>query len=187
MPSECVKIIIYVEGTSERQGRSMSFVIGEYLVYCGIEICKLIRYEKMAVGNTMREYCVLEPMGNQKSSYFVPVELKDEKLRKLLSKEEVMSLIGEMSTAQGEWTTNMTERKNMYAKILHSNNYHDIIKLLKTIHDEDQKRKQEGKHLPSIDEKALKSAEQLIHQEFSLVLGIPQEQIPEFIEQRANK
>ncbi len=165
----------------------MSFEIGEYVVYCGIEICKLLRFEKMTMGNTEREYCVLAPIENNKSSYFVPVDLKDEKLRKLLTKDEVLSLIDEMSSAQGEWSNNMTERKNMYSKILHSNNYHDLIKLLKSIHDEALKRQSEGKHLPSIDEKALKSAEQLLHHEFSIVLGIPLNEIPDFIEQRVNK
>lgn len=164
----------------------MSFEIGEYVVYCGIEICRLLRYETRVIGNTEREYCVLEPLENNKSSYFVPVDLKDEKLRKLLSKEEVLSLINEMSSAQGEWSNNMTERKNMYSKILHSNNYHDLIKLLKTIHDEEIKRQAEGKHLPSIDEKALKSAKQLLHREFSLVLNIPLDEVPNFIEQKLN-
>lgn len=162
----------------------MVYEIGEYVVYNGCEICKICGREMKSFDDVEKEYCVLEPMAAQKSAYFIPSDLAEMKMRKLLTKDEVIALIDEMPEVSGDWSANKNERRNQYVKVLHSNDYRMLISVIKTIHAEQEKRRLGGKRLPSADERAMKAAEQLLHQEFSVVLGIHESEVEEYIKNR---
>lgn len=162
----------------------MAFEVGEYVVYCGCEICRVCASEKKDFGGTEKEYFVLSPVVSEKSSYYIPIDIVDTKLRKLLTKEEILSIIDAMPTAVAHWTNDINERKNRYSQTIHGNNYGKLIEMMKTLYDEKQRRLDGGKRLPSADEKAMKAAETLLHQEFSVVLGIDVENVEEFIKNR---
>jgi len=81
----------------------MSFNIGDYVVYGGYEICRIEEKVKRCFdGTTPREYYKLIPVYSKGSTYYIPSDDYEEKIRRLLSKEEIYALIEEMPNAEAE-------------------------------------------------------------------------------------
>ena len=163
----------------------MQLETGRYVIYRSSEICRIDSFEEKSFdGVTKREYCVLVPVDARSSKYYVPMDCAEEKLRNLLTKDEVLALIDGMKGDMPDWGENDPNRKDRVNQVLSSGDYRLIISLLHSLYLEKQKRIGIGKKLLAADEKAMRSAEQLIDREFSFVLGIPQNEISAFIADR---
>ena len=92
----------------------MSFNIGDYVVYGGYEICRIEEKVKRCFdGTTPREYYKLIPVYSKGSTYYIPSDDYEEKIRRLLSKEEIYALIEEMPNAEAQWCEDRNQR-NIY-------------------------------------------------------------------------
>lgn len=155
---------------------------GKNVVYHA-EICRIEGCEtQCADGVRQREYCVLSPLNSRSARYYVPVEAAQDKLRELLTRDEIIDLVRGMGDAD-EWVSNPTMRKQQQNEVLSCGDYRRIAAMLRSIYLEKQRREAIGKRLNSTDERTMKSAEQMINSEFSFVLGIKPEEVPEFISQ----
>ena len=158
---------------------------GKCVVYRSSEICRIVGVElKCLDGVNEREYCILCPVNSAGSTYYVPLDCAEDKLRELLTREQVLGLIDEMKTAQTEWCDDGNERKARQNEILSGNNYSRIISMTRSLHSEKAKRSAQGKKLLAADERAMKAAETLINREFGYVLGIEENKVSEFIRTR---
>ena len=72
-------------------------------------------------------------------------------------------------------------RKEKYTKILKSGDNKQLVKLIRTLYLEKEKKKVEGKKLYVNDEKIMTNAEKLLHEEFALVLDIKVDEVLPFI------
>ena len=163
----------------------MEINIGKCVVYRSSEICRIVGIEnKCFDGKTQREYCVLSPVSSDRATYYVPREVAGEKLRDLLTKDEILGIIDEIGAAAPETLGKGEERKSRQNKILAGADYTRILRLARSLHLEQQKRSAAGKRLTSADEKAMKAAESLIKSEFGYVLGIASDKVGEFIRER---
>lgn len=159
----------------------------DYLVYGTAGVCQLIDIEKRCFdGKNKFDYFKLVPMQAEKSIYYLPVNKSQGKLRKLLTKEQVYSLIDSLPLGEIEWSDNARERKMIFDEILKSGNYEKIMAMLKTIYNHQKERAKTGKKLMTYDENTMRTAELLIYQEFSVVLGIPEDSVEGFITDRVN-
>lgn len=159
----------------------MKLETGEYVVYRMSEICRIEGFEmKCADGVNEREYCVLAPLNSNSARYYVPRDAAAGKLRGLLSRDKIVDIIHGMDGTE-EWCSNPTERKQRHNEILASGDYCRIGSMLRSIYLEKQRRESQGKRLTSTDERMMKEAESMINGEFSFVLGIKPEEVPEFI------
>lgn len=162
-----------------------NFNIGEYVVYCSGEICRIDeRAERCFDGVSKKEYCKLTPVDAANSVYYIPSEYLESKARRLLTKEEVYSIIDSMPAASGTWYSDKNERKSYFETVLKSDSIPTMIGMMKTIYDERSKLTASGKHLVAADEKAFTAAEHLINREFAFVLGINENDVSEFIRKR---
>ena len=110
------------------------------------------------------------------------------KIRKLLTKDEIISLIDSAAKSDDVcWQNNSKERKSLFNSILNSDDCEKMLEMLKTLHFHQEKQKLNGKKLVSSDEIAMKTAENVLFQEFSIVLGIDYDSVEDFIISRANK
>lgn len=167
------------------KGDNMQLETGKYVIYRSTEICRIDSFEKKSFdGVTEREYCVLVPDGNEHSKYYVPIDCAESKLRPLLTKEEIFSLIDGMKNEQPEWSKSEENKKDRYSSVLQSGDYRMIISMMHSLYLEKQDRLAKGKKLLAAEEKAMKAAESLIYHEFGFVLGISENQVEEFIEER---
>lgn len=163
----------------------MSFNIGEYVVYGASEICRINEKVKRCFdGITEREYYKLIPVYSKGSTFYIPADDYDGKVRKLLTKEQIYALIDEMPDAQTQWCEDKNQRKNQFFSVLHSDNYHELISMMRTLYLHREEQNSKGKKLHAADERVMQEAEKLIHHEFSFVLGIDEKDIGDFIENR---
>ena len=158
----------------------MELAEGKNVVY-RTEICRVEGCEtKCADGVNPRQYCVLAPVNSRSARYYIPVETAPGKLRELLTKDEILDLIKGMGAAD-EWGSNPALRKQQQSEIMSGGDYRRIAAMLRGIYLEKQRREAAGKRLNSTDERTMRAAEDMINGEFSFVLGIKPEEVPEFI------
>ena len=94
---------------------------------------------------------------------------------------EVYSLINTMPHNESIWIEDINLRKEKYTKILKSGDNKQLVKLIRTLYLEKEKKKVEGKKLYVNDEKIMTNAEKLLHEEFALVLDIKVDEVLPFI------
>lgn len=163
----------------------MSFKIGEYVVYCGSEICKIEDTVKRCFdGVNEKEYYKLIPVYSKGSTFYIPSDDYDTKMRRLLTKDEIYALIEEMPDAQAEWCEDRNQRKNQFISVLKSDDYHKLISMMRALYIQRKEQLAKGKKLLAADERAMHEAEKLMHHEFSFVLGINENDVEKFIEER---
>ena len=163
----------------------MQLETGKYVIYRSTEICRIDSFEtKSFDGTTECEYCVLVPDGAEHSKYYVPMECAQDKLRPLLTKEEILTLIDGMKNEQPDWDRGTDNKKDRCSAVLQSGDYRLIISMMHSLYLEKQERSAKGKKLLASDEKAMKAAESLIYHEFGFVLGLKENEVADFIEKR---
>ncbi len=161
----------------------MSYAVGENVIYKGSEICCI---EDISVksfdGVNETEYYTLSPLGQNGAKYYLPVAVAEDKLRRPLTPDEVNRVIDGMKTALPLELEN--HRKDRFAGMLNSNDYSQLISLMRTLYLEREQRMNAGKKLPAADEKALKTAQAIIEKEFAFVLDIPESEVDSYIRNR---
>ncbi len=160
----------------------------DYIVYRTAGVCQIVEIAPQSMDgvNTMLYY-KLKPIADPNSTYYIPADHAESKLRPLLTKEEVLSLIDSMPTeAQDDalWTDNRRERKEMYAQILKGDDQYALVRLISSLYFRKQFSEQQGKRFSAMDESAMKNAETLMLQEFGFVLGKNQDELRAFIASR---
>ncbi len=166
----------------------MQLETGNFVIYRSTEICKIEGFETKSFDNvTSKEYCVLVPADGGSSRYYVPRDFAEQKLRRLLTKEEIEQLIEGMRGEQPEWGSTEERRKDVFNEVLNSGDYRRIISMLHSLYLDKQQRLAQGKKLLAVDDKAMKSAESLINREFAFVLGIKENEVTEYISKQLDR
>ncbi|MCM1225850.1 MAG: CarD family transcriptional regulator [Clostridium sp.] len=163
----------------------MSFNVGEHVVYGANEICRIEEKVKRCFdGVNEREYFKLIPVYSKGSVFYIPADNYDGKVRKLLTKEEIYELIDEMPDAKTHWCEDKNQRKNEFFSVLHSDNYRQLIAMMRSLYLQRKERNEKGKKLNAADSKVMQEAEKLIYHEFAFVLGIDEKEVNSLIESR---
>ncbi|MBQ8435986.1 MAG: hypothetical protein IJX24_08290 [Oscillospiraceae bacterium] len=166
----------------------MKYNVGDHVVYCSGEICLVDGIVNRCFdGINEIEYYKLIPVNTNKSSYYIPCENCETKVRNLLTKEEIYELIDEMPNMSAQWCEDKNKRKVLFHSVLRSDDYHKLIEMMHSIYVQRESQREKGKKLLAADERAMNDAEHMIHQEFAFVLGISENEVEEFIEKRLYK
>ncbi len=159
--------------------------IGENVVYGGNGVMTVVDIREERFGDDLRSYYVLREVGSRSESLtFVPTdnEALVAQMRRLLTKEEVFEVIrGSKDAPDCEWAKDSRSRTECFRRIMESGDRGKIISMIRTIYNAGLRREDEGKKNFLSDENAMHKAEKLIYSEFSLILGIPEAEVPEFI------
>lgn len=159
------------------------FQIGQTVFY-GLEgVCTIEDRQLMKVGRSKAYYYVLRPVFRTASTIFVPEDnvLLMSKMRPILSRDEVLTILQEAPLEEVVWIDDPNERKTEYQKILAAGQGLWMIRLIRTLHDRQDALQKTGKHLRSGDEQLLRDAQKLLHDEFAVVLNISQREVPDYI------
>ena len=158
------------------------YQVGNTVMHPSEGICAVEDIRRMRFGTQEREYYVLRPtMENGSSTVYLPIERGDAVLRKLLSREDILTMIRESAQYAGLWVEDSRLRKERFGEILREGNYAKIIQMIRELHEHNARRLAEGKRLPATDEHLLADAQRLLHQEFSYVLGMSLEDTVAFV------
>jgi len=165
------------------------FKINDMVVYGTQGVCKIIGAETKDFMGEKKEFMVLKPVVNEKSTIYVPMDNEKvlAKIRKTLSRAETDALIDSMPQKEPNWIEDDAQRKETYRAILNKGERGEIIGMMKAIFARKQEREASGKRLHISDERFLKEAEQLLHGELQYVLELNESQLIGYISQRIEK
>lgn len=162
------------------------FNINDMVIYGAHGVCKIINIEEKDLMGAKKKYFVLKPLKNENSTYYAPTDNEKilAKMRKLLSKEEIDTLIDSMPHEQANWISNDNERREKYKAILTEGTPTELIKMIKAIFFEKKEREANKKRLITSDERFLKDAEQILYGEFQYVLNLNEDELMAYIFER---
>lgn len=162
----------------------MELCNGELVMYINAGVCRFERVEEKKFGKEVKKYAVLSPCGESKSVYYIPQEAADQKIRRLMSREKILSLIDSIPEIEPYDLGGKNERRDIFNTVLKSDDSRQLVALLKALHQRQQKRSADRKHLAVSEEAAMQRAEKLLYQEFAAVLGIDSSEVTGYISER---
>ncbi|MDR0840959.1 MAG: CarD family transcriptional regulator [Christensenellaceae bacterium] len=146
-------------------------------------LCKIAEITNKEIGGQHADYYVLKPLYDEKTSIYIPVdnERATTKLRRILSAEEIRTLIKTMPGEDTIWIENDAVRHDRYREIIAHGDRAELVQLIKTLYQRQQERQAQGKKLHVVDERFMKSAEKILYEEFAHVLKLELTQVLPFI------
>ncbi len=151
------------------------FKVDDYIMYGRTGVCKVvdITNEKFINGEE-RKYYVLSPIHNNNNTIIkIPLDNTKVPMRKIISKEDVTSLINDMSNMEALWIEDEKKRSNEFKTMLKSGKCEDLIKLISN--------KRHSKKLNKADKEIIKEAERLVNEEFAIILNISPKEVNSYI------
>ncbi len=161
---------------------SMDLKIGDCVHYGGHGVCRVCGREDKDFGGRKRVYFTLRPTGSENILLFLPEDAEPEKvkLRRLLSRQEIMDLIHGVRALPADWISDSKLRREVFSKVLRSGDAEQLIGMLKAIYTHQEELPQ-GKQLPMSDQEMLQAAQRQLYSELAYVLSIDESQVQSFI------
>lgn len=159
------------------------FNIGDFVVYGRTGICEVTDITTMKMTGVPKDklYYILMPCKDKSGKIFTPVENGKVVIRPVITKEEAMELLSQISEIPELWIPNEKMRENMYKECIRSCECVELIKIIKTLYIRKRDRIAQGKKITATDERYLKMAEGSLYSELSMALGIPENEMETYI------
>lgn len=142
----------------------------------------------MNFGSGENQYYILKPCFQYDFSpgyqCFIPLKKAEELLRKIMSKEEALSLIDNYNGLDVFVSHNPREKKLFFQQIISSGERLSILKVYKTLLHSRKERIKNNKPFSDYDTRLLKTLKTLIVEELSVSLDISTDEIPQFVSER---
>lgn len=160
--------------------------VNETIHYGGSGVCTIQEIAMLRFGRTRERYYVLKPLHQNTSVIYVPVNNEQlvSKMRPVLTREEVESLISEMPSVETNWIEDAQDRKAYFDELLRKNNCTDLVRIIKALTLQKERRQQIGKTLHVTDENYLREARRLLFDEFAGALGMKPSEVDGYIVSR---
>ena len=161
----------------------IKFREGDLVVYGTNGICHIEAVKYMKFGKLEGMYYVLKPQASASSTHYVPVDREEltQKMRPLLSKQEIDRIIQSAKNQEFVWPESKNQRNELFSDIISRADMKELVGLVHCIYLKKQEKLSQGKHLSSSDDSVMKIAQKLIEEEFSLSLGCSPEQVSQYI------
>ena len=156
--------------------------IGDCIHYGGHGVCRICGRESRQFGTQQRDYFLLRPVGDEKTTLYLPVDARPDrvKLRNVLSASEIFTLVEQERQRPVSWISDCRQRRQACGETLRSGDAGRLMHLVKNMHAHEESMP-DGKFLPMSDQELLQSAETQLYNEFQFVLDIVPEQVLPFI------
>lgn len=128
-------------------------------------------------------YYILHPVNAPDGTIYIPVDNAETRLKRVLTKDEVLKLIEQMPYIPPLNAPNEKILEATYKNCMRSFDRVEWIKLIKCVYLRTQKRKEQGKKSTAVDERYMQLATEALYSELSLVLDIPKNKMEDFIHQ----
>lgn len=160
------------------------FQIGDYIIYRNTGVCQVVQIgipENFSILDSDVQYYFLEPLHGSGIIY-IPVN-STVFMRPVISKEQAMELIASIPTIpeQPDYSKDQKALHEHYKTLLQSHDCTALIQLIKNIHKKSAVLTAKGKNAGKTDLQYKEQAETLLHEELSIALGIPVEEVPAYI------
>lgn len=162
------------------------YQIDELVSYGTEGVCRVAELCEMKIGGRRGQYYVLKPVFRESATVYVPLDNPCllARMRRLHSIAEIDTILHDAAELPLRWIDDANERRQEYGRLLTANDSAQIVRLIRLLYLRRQELEAAGKHLRSNDEQLLHEAEKLIHDELSVVLQIPRQDVPAYIRSR---
>ena len=159
---------------------------GHVFVYGASGVCRVDDICVRDYGSGKKEYYVLQPVYDLRSSLSVPVDSPAfaSRARELLSEAEVLEIIDTLPDSEAEWIRDDKERIETFRNLLEGGVRKDIAVLIRSLYLHKKELAERGKKLRSTDEAIMQRAEKLLYGEFAWVLGMDRKEVINVIKNR---
>lgn len=167
----------------------MRFEVGDFVNYKKSGICEIMEIKKADFGQGKKEYYFLRSAYDTNTRIRIPVDSPAVKtnMRRLLTQEEIDSIILKTENSENEWQNDYKKRSAAFEAILDTGERSDILWMIKVLSLYKKEALETNKKFGVTDEKLLERAEKAIVQEFSFILDIPQEEVIPYIIDKVEK
>jgi len=144
------------------------YKVNDYLMY-GKDVCQVKGIELKKYND--KDYYLLIPVNDDTLKLEVPVDDPQNKMKKLIEKEELKKLINKIPDIE---TVDVEEKflESEYKKLLATGNEEDLIKVIKTTYLRNKKRTENNKRKAEVDSVYLKEAEESLFTQISAILDM---------------
>ncbi|TJX13576.1 hypothetical protein E9840_08820 [Tissierella creatinini] len=165
------------------------FNVGDLIIYgnYGVFRVESIGIPDISYINKDKNYYTLSAV-HYNNTIYTPVDT-DVFMRHIITFEEAQDLIREIPFIEADILENNNIRllSEHYESSLQTHECSDLIQLIKTVYAKRKIVTGQGKVLGQTDEKFNRIAEDLLHSELSIVLGIKKDEVNQYIEEALNK
>lgn len=161
------------------------FQVGDLIVYGNSGVCQVDAVGPLPARTGSQEpYYTLHPLHGTETIY-APVD-GPVSMRPVLTKREADDLILQFPSicADPIGGDNTQLLIHSYQHAFQSNRCTDLVRLLKAIHAKDAAAIKKGRRPGKVEERYRKRAEELLYGELSVSLGLPVEEVPNYIRRR---
>ena len=159
------------------------FQPGDLIVYGNNGVCRVIKVGKpeVTVANGKRLYYTLQPLYSTEIIY-TPVD-SGVFMRPVISRDEAEKLISQIPQIRENVYTNrnLTMLSAHYEAAFQSHSCADLIQLIKSVYAKNASAEQHGKKPGQIDQRYMRRAENLLHGELAVSLGISRDDVSGYI------
>lgn len=164
------------------------FNIGDKIVYglSGIyvveDICK-----QTVLGNE-RTYYKLHILNGSASCVYIPVDNEGlvSSMRYPITSTEAQRIISQINEIEPhEWYKDSRKRNDVFREVFESGDHRALISVIKALWNSFESRRAEKKKIYASDENLMRKAQGLLYSEFSLALGIPENEVADYIKSKA--
>ncbi len=165
------------------------FEVKDYIIYGNHGVCKVEAVGKLDSAGTAKDrlYYTLEPVYQNGSKIFTPVDNEKVMIRAVLSKEEAIELIDDIKNIDSLWITDEKRRESDYKEAFKKNDCRELVKIIKTIYSRKQTRIAEGKKVTASDERYFRMAEETLCGELAIPLKMEKEEVKQFVSDRVKE
>jgi len=151
---------------------------GDRVIYGMHGVCRIMEEELRTVERKQVHYLVLEPTDQAGSRYLVPTHnaAAMAKLRKILTPEEMESLICSDAVRCGEWIRDENQRKQHYRALSSGGDRTSLLQAVYLLYRHKEAQLACGRKIHLCDENFLRDAEKMICGELCVVLGMTSEE-----------
>ncbi|MBP9996902.1 MAG: CarD family transcriptional regulator [Lachnospiraceae bacterium] len=160
------------------------FEVGEYVVYGNKGVCQIKSIGHIDLPGVSEDklYYTMSQVYLKGSTIFTPVESEQKVLRKVISKEEAESLIGEIKNIKPEWIRDDKVRERNFTDALRKADCKELCEMMIVLQNRKKERIADGKKATSTDERYFHAAEDILFGELGISLGIKKEEVRDYIE-----
>ena len=164
----------------------MVYQQGDQVVYGIHGVCVIHEITKQMVNRKRVEYYVLVPLNQPDARFYVPTQNQAaaSKMRPLLKKDEIDALLKLDALENDCWISDENQRKQYYRELIVSGDRARLIGMIRSLYLHKENQLKQGRKFHMCDENFLRDAEKLLSSEFAFVLGIPQSDVGQYIQER---
>lgn len=156
---------------------------GQQVLYGIHGICTIIGIERMRFGKDRANYYVLEPKEQPGARFYVPVDNLTAvgKLRRLLTREELLVLLHSEQVRNYPWIADEGQRKLRFKELINSGDRAELMGMIGALHRHKKTQQDAGRKFHQSDENFLNDAQKLLNAEFALVFDLEPAAVSSFI------